>query len=89
MTDEKKAEIKEKLKVHIAECGPQYGITPEILKEFKAQNKQPDDTNKCFFACLFKKIGLVSNKLRNNSVVCVNICIHTAGVGNTTQDLLF
>ncbi|XP_073946113.1 odorant-binding protein 10-like [Choristoneura fumiferana] len=62
LSEEKKAEIKEKLKAHVAECGPQYGITTEILKEFKAQDKQPDDSNKCFFACMFKKIGLMDSK---------------------------
>uniref|UniRef100_A0A0K8TU95 Odorant Binding Protein n=1 Tax=Epiphyas postvittana TaxID=65032 RepID=A0A0K8TU95_EPIPO len=62
LTDEKKAEIKEKLKVHINECGADYGITPDVLKEFKEQKKQPDDTNKCFFACMFKKIGLMDSQ---------------------------
>nr|AXF48720.1 odorant-binding protein OBP1 [Lobesia botrana] len=62
LSDEQKELLKEKLKANVAECGPQYGVSFEDLLKWKEQKKIPDDTNKCFHACMFKKSGLLDDK---------------------------
>nr|AOG12854.1 odorant binding protein [Eogystia hippophaecolus] len=62
ITEEKKTELKAKLVPILTECGKEHSITLDYLKEFRQQQKRPDESNACFFACVFQKTGLLDDK---------------------------
>lgn len=45
------------------ECGEEYGVTEDDMKEWGNEKKGPEDVNSCMLACIFKKTGMVSVKI--------------------------
>ncbi|XP_063364918.1 uncharacterized protein LOC134653479 [Cydia amplana] len=61
ITEEQKETLREKLKANAIACGSELGFTTEQLKQWH-QEKTPNDSNKCFIACMFKKSGLIDDQ---------------------------
>ncbi|XP_063625071.1 general odorant-binding protein 69a-like [Cydia splendana] len=62
ITEEQKETLREKLKANALACSSELGFTDEQLKQWKEEKKTPDDSNKCFVACMFKKSGLIDDQ---------------------------
>ncbi|XP_049874877.1 uncharacterized protein LOC126372984 [Pectinophora gossypiella] len=58
MSKDKMEALYEKLLPHITECSKEFGLADGELKKAK-QDDNIDAIDSCFFACVFKKIGMI------------------------------
>ncbi|XP_047998086.1 general odorant-binding protein 69a-like [Leguminivora glycinivorella] len=62
ITDEQKEVIRQKLRANALACASELGFTNDQLTQWKQEKREPDDSNKCFVACMFKKSGLIDDQ---------------------------